>query len=130
MDTALSSVLAAADRLVEAFGRHDTDGYFAAFSPDASFIFHNLDRVLKTRDEYRDEWLLWEERDGFRVKECRSSERDVRLSGDVAIFTHRVETTVEFGGDPATSVERETIVFERTKGGDWLAIHEHLSKMP
>ncbi|MDQ0321083.1 ketosteroid isomerase-like protein [Pararhizobium capsulatum DSM 1112] len=130
MDTELSSVLAAADQLVEAFGRHDTDAYFAAFAPDASFIFHNLDHVLMSRADYRAEWRLWEERDGFRVKDCRSSERAVRLAGDVAIFSHRVETTVEFNGEPVTSVERETIVFERSEDGSWLAIHEHLSKLP
>ena len=130
MNPTLSSVLATADRLVEAFGSHDTEAYFAAFAPDASFIFHNLDRVLTSRDAYREEWALWETRDGFRVKSCWSSERHVRLSGDTAIFTHTVETTVEFNGEPATSVERETIVFERSGDGNWLAIHEHLSKLP
>ena len=130
MNAAHSSVLAAADRLVDAFARHDTEAYFAAFAPDASFIFHNLDRVLTSRDAYRAEWKLWEGRDGFRVKSCRSSERHVRLSGDAAIFTHTVETTVEFGEEPVTSVERETIVFERSGDGSWLAVHEHLSKLP
>ncbi|NUS68495.1 MAG: SnoaL-like domain-containing protein [Ensifer adhaerens] len=122
------SVLAAADRLVAAFGRHDRASYFAAFAPDATFIFHTLDRPLKSRVEYEAEWSLWEERDGFRVRACRSSERNVQTVGNVAVFTHRVETELEFNGEPATADERETIVFERTSSGEWLAVHEHLSR--
>lgn len=122
-------VLAAAARLVDAFSRHDTDAYFAAFAADASFIFHNLDRVLTSRDAYRAEWRIWEERDGFRVLGCRSSDRNVQMAGDVAVITHTVETDVAFGGEPATNRERETIVF-RWQDGAWIAFHEHLSVLP
>ena len=121
------AVLAAADRLVDAFGRHDSDSYFSAFAPQATFIFHNLDRPLRSRAEYEAEWRLWESRDGFRVRSCRSSDRAVQLAGPVAIFTHSVETELSFNGNPAHSAERETIVFERQSDGGWLAIHEHLS---
>lgn len=121
------AVLAAADRLVEAFGRHDRDSYFSAFAPDATFIFHNLDRRLATRAEYEAEWALWETRDGFRVSACRSSDRDIQIAGPIAIFTHSVETDLSFNGEPSTSIERETIVFEKQPTGEWLAIHEHLS---
>jgi ketosteroid isomerase-like protein len=51
----------------------------------------------------------------------------VQLAGPVAIFTHSVETDLSFNGEPTTSTERETIVFEQQKSGKWLAIHEHLS---
>ncbi|MGF6158651.1 ketosteroid isomerase-like protein [Ensifer sp. KUDG1] len=122
------SVLQAADRLVAAFARHDRTAYFSAFAPEATFIFHTLDRPLKSRAEYEAEWSLWEERDGFRVRACRSSERHVQAMGDVAVFTHRVETEVEFNGEPATADERETIVFGRASSGEWLAVHEHLSR--
>ncbi len=122
------SVLQAADQLVAAFARHDRTAYFSAFAPDATFIFHTLDRPLKSRAEYEAEWSLWEERDGFRVRACRSSERNVQTVGNVAVFTHRVETELEFNGEPATADERETIVFERTLSGEWLAVHEHLSR--
>lgn len=123
------AVLAAADRLVAAFASHDRERYFAAFAPEATFIFHNLDRALKSRAEYEAEWTLWETRDGFRVKTCRSTERNVQIAGPVAIFTHSVETELTFNGEPVSSKERETIVFEKQEDG-WLAIHEHLSPMP
>ena len=122
-------VFAAAARLVDTFSRHDTDAYFAAFAEDASFIFHNLDRVLPSRDAYRAEWQLWETRDGFRVLGCRSSNRVVQMAGDAAVFTHTVETDVSFGGEPLTNRERETIVF-RWDGARWIAFHEHLSVLP
>lgn len=122
-------VFAAAARLVDAFSRHDTEAYFAAFAEDASFIFHNLDRVLPSRDAYRSEWQLWESRDGFRVLGCRSSNRVVQMAGDAAVFTHTVETDVSFGGEPLTNRERETIVF-RWDGARWIAFHEHLSVLP
>jgi ketosteroid isomerase-like protein len=128
MENTKQAVLAAAEQLVTAFSRHDRDAYFAAFSPDATFIFHNLDRALKNRAEYEAEWALWESRDGFRVRSCHSRERNVQIAGDVAVFTHSVETEAEFGGEPATSRERETIVFAKSQDGRWLAIHEHLSR--
>jgi len=127
MENHQSAVLAAADRLVNAFGSHDRDSYFSAFAPGATFIFHNLDRRLGTRAEYEAEWTLWETRDGFHVEACRSSDRDVQIAGSIAIFTHSVETDLTFNGQPAKSVERETIVFEKQPTGEWLAIHEHLS---
>lgn len=129
MTEAEDGVLAAAARIVDAFSRHDTDAYFAAFAADASFIFHNLDRVLTSRDAYRAEWRRWEERDGFRILGCRSSDRHVQLAGDVAVFAHAVETDVSIAGETMTNRERETIVFRR-KGGDWVAFHEHLSVLP
>lgn len=122
-------VLAAAARLVDAFSRHDTEAYYAAFAADASFIFHNLDRVLTSRDAYRDEWRLWEERDGFRVLSCRSTDQRIQMAGEVAVFTHVVETNVSVGGETMTNRERETIVFRR-EASEWIAFHEHLSALP
>ena len=129
MTEAESGVLTAATRLVDAFSSHDTEAYFAAFAEDASFIFHNLDRVLTSREAYLAEWRLWETRDGFRVLGCRSSDQRVQMAGDVAIFTHTVETRVSVGGETMTNRERETIVFRR-EGGKWFGFHEHLSILP
>lgn len=129
MTEAENSVLAAADRLVNAFSRHDADTYFAAFAEDASFIFHNLDRILTSRDAYRAEWRLWETRDGFRINGCRSSDRHIQMAGDVAVFTHTVETDLVVAGVALTNRERETIVFRRA-GEGWIAFHEHLSVLP
>jgi ketosteroid isomerase-like protein len=122
-----TTVLSAADALVGAFSRHDRDAYFAAFAPEATFLFYNLDRPLDGRAAYEAEWALWEKRDGFRVLGCRSTERRVQIVGDVAIFTHAVETDLSVGGERMTNNERETIVFARDPAGRWLAVHEHLS---
>jgi ketosteroid isomerase-like protein len=122
-----SAVLSAADALVGAFSRHDRVAYFEAFAPEATFLFYNLDRTLADRAAYEAEWALWEERDGFRVLGCRSTDRRVQLVGEVAIFTHAVETDVSVGGETVTNNERETIVFARNNAGRWLAVHEHLS---
>ncbi|PLP58394.1 DUF4440 domain-containing protein [Mesorhizobium loti] len=131
MDQDQTAVVDAADVLVAAFGRHDTEAYFAAFAPDASFIFHNHPERLASREAYRVLWKDWETSLGFKVLDCRSSDRDVRIFGDMAIFTHRVGTRAMFSGEAVTSDERETIVFRKDgESGQWLAIHEHLSTMP
>ncbi|WP_426126537.1 YybH family protein [Pararhizobium sp. PWRC1-1] len=127
MEHTTNAVFAAANSLVDAFSRHDRERYFSAFSKDATFIFHNLDRPLRNREAYEAEWALWE-RDGFKVLSCNSSDRNIQMLGSVAIFTHSVETQAEFGGKTITSQERETIVFERQEDGTWLAVHEHLSR--
>ena len=127
MSDTQSAVLDAADKLVSAFGRHDREAYFAAFAPEATFLFYNLDRPLDSRAAYEAEWALWETRDGFRVLDCRSTDRRVQMLGDVAVFTHSVETDVSAGGETVTNNERETIVFSRAPSGRWLAVHEHLS---
>ncbi len=125
-----SAVLSAADALVAAFGRHDAKAYFDAFAPSATFIFYNLDRTLCDRAAYEAEWALWESRAGFRVRQCHSTDRNVQVVGDVAIFTHAVETQLTIAGEDLTNRERETIVFSRQRDGRWLAIHEHLSQLP
>lgn len=124
-----AEVLAAADALLAAFGAHDADGYFAAFAPDATFLFHTTPDRLGSRAEYRALWRTWEEDDGFRVLACSSTGRHVQLLGDAAVFTHDVRTRLRSGGEESTVEERETIVFART-GGRWLAVHEHLSPAP
>lgn len=130
MANAENDVLTAADNLIRAFARHDPDQYFAAFTPDATFVFHNLDRWLRNRADYQAEWRRWETEDGFRVLSCESSDRAVKMLGAVAIFTHAVRTTLLIGGETATNAERETIVFARGDDGGWLAVHEHLSARP
>jgi ketosteroid isomerase-like protein len=124
---AQAEVLQVAADLVARFGAHDVQAYFAAFAPDATFIFHTTPAILYSRAAYKDLWQIWESRDGFRVLGCRSSEPHVSVHGDTAIFTHRVETRLAFGPDETTARERETIVFRRRENGSWLAIHEHLS---
>lgn len=125
-----SEVLEAAADLVAAFGAHDRERYFAAFAPEATFLFHMTDRLLASRAAYEAEWASWEA-GGFRVLSCTSIEPRVDiLTDDVAVLTHRVRTQVRFGAEAQDLAERETIVFRRASGGRWLGVHEHLSPEP
>jgi ketosteroid isomerase-like protein len=126
--TAEDEVLAAADALVDAFGSHDVERYFASFAPEATFVFHTTPRWLGTRAEYEQEWRSWE-REGFKVLSCESHDQSVELlTDDVAVFTHSVRTRLE--GVDDVQRERETIVFRRVLGTGWLGVHEHLSPDP
>lgn len=123
-------VLTVARQLVDAFGRNDTEAYFAAFSEDATFVFHTTPGVLDSRAAYRALWDSWQ-RDGFRVLSCESRNPRVSVQGNVGIFMHDVATRVSLAGEALESLERETIVFRQlTAQGQWLACHEHLSPMP
>lgn len=122
-----AEVSAAAAALVAAFGAHDVEGYFGAFAPEATFLFHTTPRLLGSRAEYEAEWRSWEAK-GFRVQACRSLEPEVQpLTSDVAVFTHRVRTRVRDADGEHDLAERETIVFRRGADGRWLGVHEHLS---
>lgn len=121
-------VLEAADRLVAAFGEGRVDDYFACFHPEATFVFYMADSRLESTAEWRELWDSLVREEGFEVLECSSSGRRVQVLGDVAVFTHDVETRVstrESGEE--TLHERETIVFARAENGGWVAVHEHLS---
>jgi ketosteroid isomerase-like protein len=118
----------AANALVAAFASNDTEAYFAAFSEDATFLFYTLPAPLLSRAAYREVWNGWQA-DGFAVLDCQSSNVNINLQGDVAIFMHDVATRVRFGSEESQFQERETIVF-RFDGQRWLACHEHLSEQP
>lgn len=122
-------VLAAAAQLVEAFGRGDTEAYFAAFAPEATFVFYPEAEVLGSRAAYRSLWDQWLS-EGWSVRGCRSTDQRVQLvGGDAAVFTHAVETDIATADGEETLRERETIVFQRVDGR-WVAVHEHLSPRP
>ncbi|OXE35285.1 MAG: DUF4440 domain-containing protein, partial [Phenylobacterium zucineum] len=90
-------------------------------------MFYTHTERLNSRAEYETLWAQWESQDGFKVHGCKSTNQKVQLIGEVgAVFSHLVESQIEFGGEVSTIHERETIVFEKTADG-WLAIHEHLS---
>lgn len=125
-ETETAEVLAAADAIIDDFGHHRTEAYFAGFADDATFVFHTAERRLESRADYERLWALWELEDGFRVHGCTSSDRRVQLLGDTAVFTHSVHSAVELGGETTEVDERETIVFAR-RDGRWVAVHEHLS---
>ena len=129
VSAASREVSAAAAAIVDAFGRHDPKKYFSLFALDATFVFHTTPRRLNARAEYEAEWATWEREDGFRVHSCKSSDQRVQVFGDVAVFTHSVETELSTKQGPSTVHERETIVFHR-RGGRWVAVHEHLSPQP
>lgn len=118
----------AASELINAFASNNSDAYFAAFSEDATFLFYTLPAPLLSRAAYREVWDGWQA-DGFAVLDCRSSNVQITLHGDTAIFIHDVATRVRFGAEENQFYERESIVF-RHDGGGWLACHEHLSAQP
>ena len=119
----------AAAKLVAAFSRHDVHSYFDSFAPSATFIFHNVDRVLQCRAEYEGLWGQWEA-DGFRVLGCTSLNGSVQMVGDdAAVFHHSVRTTLADRDGTVETGERETIVFRKIDG-IWLGVHEHLSVDP
>ncbi|WP_433585195.1 YybH family protein [Microbacterium hydrocarbonoxydans] len=121
-------VLAAADRLIDAFRATDTAAYFAAFHERASFAFHTEPAVLPDRAAYERLWKGWTDA-GWHVVSCDSSDRVVTTVGDTAVFSHTVRTTTEQEGEQTSTAERESIVFTRV-GDELLAIHEHLSTAP
>ncbi len=120
-------VMTAVNKLITAFSNNDTANYFAAFSAQATFLFHNLDRVLMSRAEYQTEWQSWEDQHQFRIINCKSSAVHLQMFGEVAVFTHQVLTNINFDSDVVSNRERETIVFARHDSGAWLGVHEHLS---
>lgn len=126
---ASTEVAAAAAAIVTAFGRNDPQAYFTCFAPEATFIFHTTPRRLNSRAEYQAEWAKWVREDGFRVRSCQSTESLIQVLGDVAIFTHSVQTELSTTQGDSTVHERETIVFER-RDSSWIAVHEHLSPDP
>ncbi|MEU9410998.1 nuclear transport factor 2 family protein [Streptomyces sp. NPDC048281] len=130
MSNAHDTALAAADALIAAFAEGRTDDYFAAFAPDATFVFHTTGRRLDSAEEYRALWRKWSEEDAFRVLSCESADRRLQLLGDTAVFTHSVTTRVSTTAGEEVLHERETIVLHRTDGDAWLAVHEHLSAAP
>ena len=127
---AAEEVRQAAASLVAAFGRNDLEAYLACFRDDATFLFHATDRVLASREEYRQEWAAWVRDDDFRVLGCETSGTRVQVLGDTAVLTHEVRTTVSTRAGREELRERETIVFHREPSGQWPAVHEHLSPAP
>ncbi|MFI7857928.1 YybH family protein [Pseudomonas promysalinigenes] len=124
MDQTTQVRKAAAD-LIAAFASNDSARYFACFSEDATFLFHTLPQPLLSRREYQALWAQWQA-EGFAVLGCESSNVQVSLQGEVAIFMHDVATHIRLAGEEHQLAERETIVFRR-QGDHWLACHEHLS---
>jgi ketosteroid isomerase-like protein len=129
-DHDIADIKAAADHLIACFAAFDRDSYFACFAPEASFVFYGTQRFLDTRATYEDEWSQWVD-SRFRVLTCSSHDQWIeQISDDVAVFVHRVLTTVEDSDGVHDLVERETIIFRRESDGRWLGLHEHVSPMP
>jgi len=128
------AVLAAASEIVDAFATTNGDRYFAAFAPEASFLFHTEPERLADRAAYERLWAGWVD-GGWRVVSCTSSDPLVQTFPGGAVFTHSVETTVDTGEGTESYRERETIVFRVEAAADAasprvVAVHEHLSPMP
>ncbi|MCF2571246.1 nuclear transport factor 2 family protein [Brevibacterium sp. UCMA 11754] len=124
-----AEVLRAADAIVAAFATTDAKAYFAAFAPDATFIFHPENNRLDSRAEYEKTWNSWIA-DGWSVADCVSSDRLVQTFPGGAVFSHTVDTTVTTREGTESYRERESIIFRHLGDGKLLAIHEHLSTVP
>ena len=68
----IADVRAAADAIVAAYGAHQTDDYFQAFHPEATFVFYSSPERFESRAAFREAWEAWEREDGFKVLECVS----------------------------------------------------------
>lgn len=117
---------AAVDEIIDNFGNHRRDAYFAGFAPDATFLFYTHPIRLESRAAYEQLWESWEEVNGFEVHSCTSSNRRLQVFGQTAVFSHDVDTVVTLDDVTDTVAERETIVLE-LRDGAWLCVHEHLS---
>ena len=123
-----AEVEAAAMALLDAFATNDRSRYFASFVPEASFVFPIVDHVMLSREEYAAEWQRWVEADDFKVTECLSFDRGIKVYGDVAIFMHRTITRSTGRSGERILSERETIIFRKVEGV-WMAAHEHVSPL-
>ncbi|HKT55622.1 MAG TPA: nuclear transport factor 2 family protein [Microbacterium sp.] len=123
---AAADALAAVDRIIADFGANRVDAYFAGFAPEATFLFHAEPARLESRAEYEGLWASWVAASGFEVRGCRSTNRRLQVFGDIAVFSHDVDTTVHADGELSDSHERETIVMQ-LRDGAWVCVHEHLS---
>lgn len=113
--------------LLECFARHDTEGYFACFHPEARFLFYTVPEQVLSKAEYRQRWQQWEQEQGFRVLGCRSLAPQLSRYGDCAVLSHQVHTRLQSLEGELSLLERESIVFQQQADGRWLCIHEHLS---
>lgn len=123
-------VLAAANRLCQAFGEGRIKDYFACFLPNADFMFHGMPTRIESRAEYERWWGAWEKEIDLKILGCRSFDQHVNLMGNVALYTHSVDVDVSTNQGIEHRHERETIVFLKQPDGRWMAAHEHLSKAP
>lgn len=118
-----------AESLVAAFAASDAAAYFAHFHPDATFLFHDTPGLVGSRADYEALWAEWEREAGFRVLACESTDQHVQQHGDLAVFTHTVQTRRLVANAEEELRERETIVLLRD-GDTWTCVHEHLSPDP
>lgn len=125
----LPSAQQAFERLLDCFRRHDTDGYFACFHPEARFMFYTVPGEVLSKADYRSRWQQWEQTSGFRVLDCESCGARISHYGDCAVVTHEVRTRLRSHEGEQTVLEQESIVFQCQPDGDWLCIHEHLSPL-
>jgi len=121
-----AAVLAAADAIIDNFGHHEPPSTSPAslrMRPSCSTLLSAASTAASSMSNCGGGGR----EDGFLVHSCASSARRVQLFETMAIFTHDVRSTIEFGAEVETFDERETIVFE-LRDDRWVAVHEHLSK--
>jgi ketosteroid isomerase-like protein len=128
MNDLAAQVDAAAEKVVQAFGRHDVDEYFACFADDATFVFYSSPERFESKAAFEAQWRRWETEDGYRVHSCVASARLVQIvTDDVGLVSHSLTTRVSTTAGEEVLEERETMVLRRDPVAGWQCVHEHLS---
>jgi len=78
---------------------------------------------LRSRADYEKLWYGWEQA-GFRVRSCESSDQQVQVLGDVAVFTHSVLET----GDEIGPVIGEQVFRTRSRQSMHLLVDQHAQR--
>ncbi len=131
LDDAKAQVLSAAGHLLGVFGENRVEDYFACFTPEATFIFHGLERRLASVAEYRSAWAGWVRDLDLKILGASAQQQSVDfIAPGVALYTHSVQVTASTVHGVEQRRERETVVFVRQPDQRWLGVHEHLSKDP
>ena len=82
----------AASDIVRGLRRNRRQRYFAAFAPDATFVFHTEPARLDDRATYEPSGPSWVD-GGWRVTSCTSSDQLAEPFPGGAVFSHSVDTT-------------------------------------
>ena len=109
----------AEDRLRTAMLNSDVSALDELLAPDLIFTNH-LGQLLGKEDD-----LAAHRSGSLKVKELKSSERRVRLIGDVAIVSVRTQVSGTYDGNPANGDFRFTRIWALTPDKTWRVVAAH-----
>jgi ketosteroid isomerase-like protein len=118
-----AQIVDAEDRLRTAMLRSDASALDELLAPELIFTNH-LGQLLGKEDD------LAAYRSGkLKVKHLKSSEQHVRLSGDVAIVSVRVQLSGTYDGNPANGDFRFTRVWALSPHKAWHVVAAHAGRV-